>query len=115
MQVSWCSTTWKIITRQLSRDWDKVQNNGRKRKAYSYSGRLHCLYCGAALVRRQNKRGIQWECATYLWKGKAACKGVKIPEQLLPNLPDGHWTVLENEHGTEKNYTYLFEAENSEK
>jgi len=103
-----------IVTRE---DWEKAQEirNGRKCKTYSYSGRLHCAYCGAALVRRQNKWGVRWECATYLWKGKAACKGVKIPEHLLPNLPDGHWTVQENEHGTEKNYTYLFKEENSGK
>jgi hypothetical protein len=68
------------------KDWEAVQQmrENKKRKSYSLSGLLRCPYCHASLIRSTNdKRYIQWTCATYLHKGKDACPGMHIKESTI--------------------------------
>lgn len=79
-------------------DWEHVQEliayNRKQRgirkgtvdytKRYPNSHKLICPYCGKFLRRRYvyNKK-VAWICATYIHKGKAACKGIRVRESEL--------------------------------
>ena len=69
------------------RRWDAAQKirEHRKKKVYPYSSLLRCSYCGTVLIRVIEERGkrVDWVCETYLKKTKAACKGIRIPEETL--------------------------------
>lgn len=68
------------------KDWEIVQQmrESNKRKHYPLTGLLRCPYCHANLIRSINdKRYIQWTCATYLHKGKDACPGMRIKESTI--------------------------------
>lgn len=75
-----------IVSRK---EWEAAQRirEGRKTKIYPHSGMLKCPYCKASLIRvRRQQRWISWICATYLWKGKSECRGMRIPDGKLQEL-----------------------------
>ena len=68
------------------KDWEAVQQirEGRKPRYSPLTSMLRCPYCHASLIRVvREKRWISWICATYLGKGKAACRGTRIPDSVL--------------------------------
>jgi site-specific DNA recombinase len=99
-------------------DWEKARKlrKSRKTKSYTFSGRLHCPNCGAVLIRKASRWGVDWECGTYLHNGKAACAGIRIPEEILNEIAaeehlQGHWVVEEEKDEAkskrEKSYTLI--------
>lgn len=79
-----------IVTRK---DWQKAQRlrEARKRKTYPLSGKLHCAYCGAILIRViHQKQWVTWICANYLHRGKGCCIGMRIRESTLQELVKKH-------------------------
>lgn len=79
--------------------WDAAQKirERRKKKGYPYSGLLRCPYCGAVLIRVVEERGkrVNWVCGTYLQKSKAACKGIRIPEETLIKITESMMPITE--------------------
>ncbi|MBF7097664.1 recombinase family protein [Alkalibacter sp. M17DMB] len=67
-------------------DWGRAQQirKDRARKKYLFSGLLRCGLCGAMLRRSlQPSSKVYWTCGTYLSKGKATCRGIRIDEMIL--------------------------------
>ncbi|QNO17870.1 recombinase family protein [Caproicibacterium amylolyticum] len=103
-----------LISKEL---WQSAQclRESRKPKSYPFSGRLHCPLCGAVLIRKASRWGVDWECGTYLHNGKAACTGIRIPEDILDRIAaehfHGHWVVTgesnEAKSKREKSYTLV--------
>ena len=77
-------------------------------KRYPLSGMLICPYCGKNLRRRVVYGGkIDWICATYIHKGKDACKGVRVHDTELTNINIQEPTVVEEVIvNGEKHYGY---------
>ena len=77
-------------------------------KRYPLSGMLICPYCGKNLRRRVVYGGkIDWICATYIHKGKDACKGIRIHESELKDVTIEEPTVVEEvDINGEKHYGY---------
>lgn len=72
-----------------TKDWEAAQiiREKRKTKIYPYTGKIKCPYCKASLIRMvHQKKWVSWICATYLQKGKDACKGARIRESLLKEI-----------------------------
>ena len=63
---------------------------------YPNSHKLICPYCGKFLRRRYvyNKK-VEWICATYIHKGKAVCKGIRVRESELTGRIFTEPTVVE--------------------
>ncbi len=105
-------------------EWDEVQRILETRKAkrgmsgsekysnrYPLSGMLFCPYCGKTLRRKQvhNKR-IEWWCSTYILHGKAACKGIHVRDEEIPQITEK--TVVEEViRDGEKHYCYTSKAD----
>lgn len=85
-----------------------IQNGNKYQNRYPLSGKLVCPYCGKSLRRRYvyNKR-VEWICSTYIQKGKEACKGIRVRDELLTGLSFTEPMVVEEviEDG-EKHYCY---------
>jgi site-specific DNA recombinase len=85
-----------IISR---RDWEKAQARlaEHRKPVRPYTGMLKCPHCGASLHRhsRNYSADVDWVCATLLVKGKAACAGVRIPEEALEGLAAGMLPLAE--------------------
>ena len=65
-------------------------------------------YCGKSLRRRYvYNRRVEWICSTYIQKGKEACKGIRVRDELLTGLSFTEPMVVEEvfENG-EKHYGY---------
>ena len=104
-----------LINKEL---WQSAQRlrECRKPKIYPFSGWLHCPLCGAILIRKASRWGVDWECGTYLHNGKTACTGIRIPENILNRIAaeehfHGHWVVTEESNEAknkwEKSYTLV--------
>jgi site-specific DNA recombinase len=98
--------------------WQSAQRlrESWKPKSYPFSGRIHCPLCGAVLIRKTSRWGVDWECGTYLHNGKTACPGIRIPEDILNRIAaeehfHGHWVVTEESNEAknkrEKSYTLV--------
>jgi len=104
-------------------DWQMVQEIMKRRKEkrnigqdgtskyqnrYPLSGMLICPHCGKALRRRQvHNKKIEWWCSTYMEKGKATCKGVKISDSIVTKKNIKVKTVIEEEiRDGKKHYSY---------
>ena len=56
---------------------------------YPYMDRIFCKYCGSRLRRIIERNGqVTWICAAMSRKGKAFCKGVRVPDEKLKSLRD---------------------------
>ena len=81
------------------RRWEAAQKirERRKKKVYPYSSLLRCPYCGAVLIRVIEERGkrVNWVCGTYLQKSKAACRGIRIPEETLIKITESMMPITE--------------------
>ena len=77
-------------------------------KRYPMSGMLVCPYCGKSLRRRYvYNRKVEWLCATYIHKGKEACKGIRIRDTELAGLSFSEPMVVEEVMiDGEKHYGY---------
>ena len=54
---------------------------------YPYMHHIYCKYCGSRLRRLINKNGsVTWICAGLSRRGKAFCKGVRVPDEKLKPL-----------------------------
>lgn len=54
---------------------------------YPYMNHIYCKYCGSRLRRLINKNGtVTWICDGLRRKGKAYCKGVRVPDEKLKPL-----------------------------
>ena len=70
-------------------DWVAAQSirESRRKKTYPLSSMLRCPYCGASLIRVTHEcQLVSWVCATYLHKGKAVCRGMRITDGVLQEL-----------------------------
>lgn len=85
-----------------------IQSGDKYQRRYPMSGMLVCPHCGKSLRRRYvyNKR-VEWICSTYIQKGKEACKGIRVRDELLTGLSFTEPMVVEEvfENG-EKYYGY---------
>ena len=77
-------------------------------KRYPMSGMLVCPYCGKSLRRRYvYNRKVERLCATYIHKGKEACKGIRIRDTELTGLSFSEPMVVEEVMiNGEKHYGY---------
>ncbi len=109
-------------------DWDKVQqrmkqgaksrnidleNVDKYKNSYPLTGMLFCGKCGKRL-RRNHGYGdkIKWVCSTYVEKGKQACEGIRIPDEILSRKNIKEPTIIEEEIiNGEKHYTYTSKSE----
>lgn len=93
---------------QHRKEQRNIQNGNKYQKRYSMSGMLMCPYCGKSLHHRYvyNKR-VEWVCSIYIQKGKEACKGIRVKDELLTGLSFTEPMVVEevSENG-EKHYGY---------
>jgi site-specific DNA recombinase len=56
---------------------------------YPYKDRIFCKYCGGKLRRIiANNGSVKWICNTMSRYGKNACKGVRVPDEMLQSLRD---------------------------
>ena len=61
------------------------------RENYPYMDRIYCKYCGSRLRRILSNRGKTfWICDGQSRKGKAYCKGIRVPDEELKPL--GHFS-----------------------
>ncbi len=100
-----------IVTTKV---WEKANARieERKTKTYPFSGRLHCPNCGKVLRRQKSQWCVNWQCGTYLSKGKSACPGIPLRENILFEIAGeehsaGHWTVKEVQNGDKTDYTLV--------
>lgn len=65
---------------------------GNSHNSYALTGMLYCPKCGGMLHHKVSNRGrqIYWSCSTNIKKGKDACSGISVPEEIA----DG-WDVTE--------------------
>lgn len=82
--------------------------NEKYQKRYEMSGMLICPFCGKSLRRRYvYNRKVEWMCSTYINKGKATCKGVRIRDTELAGLSFTEPMVVEEVMiDGEKHYDY---------
>jgi len=93
-----------------SEDWENVQQlieyNRQKRgikmgdtvyqNRYPNSHKMICPYCGKYFRRRLvYGKKVEWICATYIHKGKTACKGIRLKETELAGRVFTEPTVVE--------------------
>jgi hypothetical protein len=65
------------------------KNNDRETiNRYEFSGKITCENCGKHYKRKKCLRGFNWQCLTFLIKGKAECPAKAIPEEVLQKLYD---------------------------
>jgi DNA invertase Pin-like site-specific DNA recombinase len=103
-----------IVNRE---DWEKAvamrKAASKKRKPYPLAGLLHCPYCGGNLRRKLKwKDKYWWVCSTYIVKGIAVCKGIKVDETII--LAAGikeEVVVKEVEQDGKKNFCFIPIAE----
>lgn len=91
-------------------DWEHVQEliaynrekRGIKKDGKSYQNRypnshkMICPYCGKFLRRRYvYGKKVEWICATYIEKGKAACQGIRVKDAELAGRIFAEPTVVE--------------------
>lgn len=95
-------TEWKLTHRKkncIATFPDLTEDN------YPYMGRIFCKYCGSRLRRIINKNGtITWICNGLSRKGKAFCKGIRIPDEKLKplaNMSGNFYIGKEKINGTE--------------
>ena len=109
--------------------WEAAREirESRKKKNYPFSSLLRCPYCNSTLVRfLQEGKRVDWICSNYLYRTKATCEGIRVPEETLLRITEGlmpiteTMVVLEEEHGkkvakkrTEKNFRLIPAAEYS--
>ena len=56
---------------------------------YPYKDRIFCKYCGGKLRRIiANNGSVKWICNTMSRYGKNACKGIRVPDEMLQSLRD---------------------------
>jgi DNA invertase Pin-like site-specific DNA recombinase len=55
----------------------------KPRKAYPFTGKIHCGNCGKHYKRKIARGHAFWHCATYMERGKAECPAKQIPENVL--------------------------------
>lgn len=56
---------------------------------YPYKDRIFCKYCGGKLRRIiANNGSVKWICNTMSRYGKGACRGVRVPDEMLQSLRD---------------------------
>ena len=56
---------------------------------YPYKDRIFCKYCGGKLRRIiANNGSVKWICNNSSRYGKAICKGVRVPDEMLQSLRD---------------------------
>lgn len=89
-----------------------IQSGDKYQRRYPMSGMLVCPHCGKSLRRRYvYNRKVEWICSTYIQKGKEACKGIRVRDELLTGLSFTEPMVVEEvfENG-EKHYGYTSKA-----
>jgi len=108
--------------------WEQVQAVTNKRKKeknigtggtskyqnrYPLSGLLVCPYCGKNLRRRQvYKKKIEWQCNTYIEKGKQCCKGIRVPDAEVQKQDITEQMVVEEVlRNGKKHYRYTSKRE----
>lgn len=61
---------------------------------YPYMNRIYCKYCGSRLRRIINKNNtVTWICDGLSRKGKAFCKGIRVPDDKLRALRNVDYDV----------------------
>ena len=55
-------------------------------KAYPFTGKIICPYCGSKYTRKTTNGKAAWVCGRYLRFGSDACPSKRIPEEILIEL-----------------------------
>lgn len=67
-----------------------------------HSGRLKCPHCHTSLTRVVVKGRVFWCCRKSLRAGKAACPGIRVPEEALTELEAGRtYAVREDDNAAQ--------------
>ena len=75
---------WKQTHRKKTRSTGAPELNEEN---YPYMNRVYCKYCGSRLRRLINNSGtVTWICDGLSRKGKAFCKGIRVPDEKLKPL-----------------------------
>lgn len=97
---------------QYHKEQRNIQSGNKYQNRYPMSGMLICPHCGKSLRRRYvYNRKVEWICSTYIQKGKEACNGIRVRDELLTGLSFTETMVVEEvfENG-EKHYGYTSKA-----
>lgn len=97
---------------QYHKEQRNIQSGNKYQNRYPMSGMLICPHCGKSLRRRYvYNRKVEWICSTYIQKGKEACNGICVRDELLTGLSFTEPMVVEEvfENG-EKHYGYTSKA-----
>lgn len=97
---------------QYHKEQRNIQSGNKYQNRYPMSGMLICPHCGKSLRRRYvYNRKVEWICSTYIQKGKEACNGIRVRDELLTGLSFTEPMVVEEvfENG-EKHYGYTSKA-----
>lgn len=101
---------WQQVQELLEYNRKKRNNDcsNKYQNRYPMSGMLICPYCGKSLRRRYvYNRKVEWICSTYIQKGKEACKGIRVRDELLTGLSFTEPMVVEEvSKNGEKHYDY---------
>ncbi len=112
-----------IVSKEV---WEQVQEKMQKRAEskgvvkgtdkyltrYPLSGMLFCSKCGSVLRRRTwnsklSCKKIVWQCSDYIQKGKEACSGTRIDDEVISRLNIKEETVVKEEvKNGKKHYSY---------
>jgi hypothetical protein len=68
------------ITKERAAKYKIQDTSGRR---YPFTGKLLCANCGKKFKRKTTRGITSWQCATFLFEGKAACPAKQVPESTL--------------------------------
>jgi hypothetical protein len=93
---------------QYHKEIRNIQKGNKYQNRYPLSGLLICSHCGKSLRRRYvYNKSVEWICSTYIQKGKKACKGIRVRDELLAGLSFTEPMVVEEVMiDGEKHYGY---------
>jgi len=77
---------------------------------------IYCKYCGSHLRRLINKNGtVTWICAGLSRRGKAFCKGVRVPDEKLKPLAklNGNFFIGKEIVNGKESFGYARKADDS--
>jgi DNA invertase Pin-like site-specific DNA recombinase len=81
---------------------------GNSHNTYPLTGMLYCPKCGGMLHHRVNNQGrqIYWCCGTNIKKGKDACSGISVPEEIADewNITEPSTVLVEEDEFGRKSY-----------
>lgn len=64
-------------------EFQSIADQRAPKKESVFSGVIRCGNCGANYIRIKNHQYFAWNCGTYKRRGKAACGGLQIREDIL--------------------------------